>query len=125
MIYVVTILFTLSFVLYSKYQFADEKAGWSNAKGEWHPYGLGMRALLFAALLVYKFFPFDIWDLLVCVALNVLFDIGINIVLDAKLFYTGKTSKLDKMFGSSKWYLYAVLFITSILGKIFIKNKKQ
>ena len=125
MIYVVTILFTLAFVFYSKYQFDDEKAGWEKSKGLWHKFGFSMRALLFLGLLVYKFFPFSWWDFAICIGLNVIFDIGINIALGVKWFYTGQTSKLDKMFGKSKWFMYAIVIIGSLIGKIFLNNKNK
>lgn len=123
MIYLITILFTLAFVFYSKYQFEDEKAGWAAAKSKWHPFGMAMRTLLFAALICNWFFPFDWWDLILCGIINIiLFDIGINIIaLKVKWNYCGKTSAIDKNLGELKWYIYAVLLVTSILLKLMLK----
>jgi hypothetical protein len=127
MIYLISILFTLAFIIYSKYQFDDEKAGWNNSKGKWHPYGFIMRVLFFVGLLVYKYFPFDYWDLLIAGAINIiLWDIGINVfALKVKWNYEGETSSTDKKLGKSKWYVYACMLIGSITGKIFSKNKNK
>lgn len=127
MIYLVTILFTLAFVFYSKYQFDDEKAGWEKSKGLWHPYGFIMRVLLFAALLVFRYFPFDWWDFGICAVLSiVIWDIGINVfALKVKWNYDGTTSETDKILKDKKWYIYIVFLIGSLVGKIFNKNKNK
>lgn len=126
MIYLVTILFTLSFIFYSKYQFEDEKAGWSLAKSKWHPFGMSMRVLFFAALICSQFFPFDWWDLILAAVINViLIDVGINVIaLHIKWNYEGSTAKTDKLLGKTKWYIYAVTLLGAAILKIF-KNKKH
>lgn len=113
--------------MYSKYQFEDEKAGWSQSKGKWHPYGMIMRLLFFAGLLLYKFFPFDYWDLLLSgVICIILWDVGINVfALRVKWDYVGKTDNIDKKVGKIKWYIYIVMLISSIFGKIFVKRKNK
>lgn len=127
MIYLVTLLFTISFIVYSKFQFDDEKAGWAYSKGRWHPFGLIMRVLFFAALLVFKYFPFDWWDLAIAGIINIiLWDIGINVyALKTRWNYDGNSSQYDKTFGNKKWYIYTVILIGSVLGKIFSKNKNK
>lgn len=125
MIYLVTILFTISFIFYSKFQFEDEKAGWTASKSEWHPFGMAMRILFFGALILFKYFPFDWCDLILCGVINIiLFDIGINVIaLHVKWNYEGVTSVLDKSIGKIKWYVYALLLVSSALMKI-LKRKK-
>jgi hypothetical protein len=126
MVYLITILFTVCSVFYTKFQFEDEKAGFENSKGKWHPFRLAMAVLLFAALLVDRYFPFDYWDLAICAGLNVLFDLGVNkFALHVKWFYNGETAKTDKIFGKFKWYGYAVVIVASIIGKIISKNKNK
>lgn len=126
MIYLVTILFTLAFIFYSKFQFEDEKAGWTVAKSEWHPFGMAMRILFFVGLILSKYFPFDWWDLILCGVINIiLFDIGINVIaLHVKWNYIGNTSEIDKKFGNAKWYIYAAILISSTIFKIF-KHKSK
>lgn len=127
MIYLITILFTICFVIYTKYQFDDEKAGWIKSKGQWHIWGFFMRLLFFAGLLVFKYFPFDWWDLLIAGVINIIiWDIGINVfALNVRWYYVGETSKIDKMIERLKFYVYGIALFISVIGKIFFKNKKQ
>jgi len=126
MIYLVTLLYTFCSVFYTKFQIEDEKAGFENSKGRWHPFRLAMAVLLFAALLVYQYFPFDKWDFIICIGLNVLFDMGVNkFALHVKLFYNGETAKLDRIFGKFKWYGYAVILAASITGKIIAYYRRK
>lgn len=126
MIYLVTILYTVCSVFYTKFQFEDEKVGFEKAKGKWHPFRLAMAVLLYGGLLVGKYFSFDLWDFALCAGLNVIFDLGVNkFALHVKWFYNGETAKTDKIFGKYKWYGYAVVLAASIIGKIFSKNKNN
>lgn len=125
MIYLVTIFFTICFVLNYYYQFEEEKVGFSNEKCKWHPYGMAMRVLLFVSLVTYHYFPFDKWDFLICIGLNIILDLGLNIALGVRLFYTGQTTKIDKVFGKAKWYMYAIILIGSLIGKIIFSKKNK
>lgn len=122
MIYIVTILFTIAFVFYSKYQFEEQRTKIYN--GKWHPWGMAMRILFFAGLILYKFFPFDWWDVLLSGVINViLFEIGINVVaLHVKWNYNGTTSAIDMKVGKVKWYVYAISLVAAIVLKTFKKK---
>lgn len=109
MIYLITSLFTLAFVYYSKYQFINGRAG------KWHMYGATMRALMFTPFLLPKSaFP----DIVLAGVINcILFDVGINLIALHKPWnYTGTTSEWDKL-GQAKWYLYGALLILAIIYK--------
>ena len=110
------LLFTTAFILYSKWQFIDDRGG---VEGKWHPYGLIMRALvIFLPILVNDISLQDVFlSGMLCV---IWWDIGINIIaLNQKWWYVGTTAKWDKLFNKrTKWILYGTLLISSILLKI-------
>lgn len=116
MIYITSILFTLAFVFYSKYQFADDKVAINS--GKWHPFGMFMRGLFFVAIYINTLLPVVWEDFLLASSINILlFEMGINLIaLNQKLFYRGYTSKLDQKLGQTKWILmFAFLLITIII----------
>jgi len=121
MIYLVTILFLSSFVLYQKYQFINGRSG------QWHTYGLIMGIFFFVGLYIYKYFPFHWTDMVLCVAIYaVLYPIGINVIaLKQKWNYIGTTSEFDKKFGKKQWWVYFSVLIFSIVLKIIYVSKKS
>lgn len=121
MIYVVTILFNLCFVLYSKFQF-QERAGKSH--GKWHIYGFLMRTLMFFGIAINAFFPIhvDKKDILLAGAINVIvFELLINeIALKQNIFYIGTEAGFDTKLGFWKWVVCAALLIAGLAIKIFL-----
>lgn len=117
MIYLLTILYTLSDVMYSKYQFIDGRTG------AWHAWRLVRVIVFFAALLCYQYFPFQWEDIIVCGVINAaLFDIGINVIaLQMPVFYVGNTSGLDITFKKVKWFVYVCAAIAALVLKFIIK----
>ncbi len=117
MIYILSIIFTLSFVYYTKWQFVDERGG---EAGKWHPLGMVMRLLMFVTPFAMQYFPASWQDYLLSGAINVfLWDILINkIALGVDWFYIGATSELDKKQGSRKWFIYFMLIAVSLLLKL-------
>jgi hypothetical protein len=118
MIYLTSILFTLLFVYYSKYQFQDQR----KRNFEWKKFGASMRVLFFVSCFLVQFFQSDWKDYLLAGSINILlFEIGINVIaLQMPIFYNGTTGVLDKKLKSTKWYLMFVLLILSIILKIFL-----
>jgi len=117
MIYILSILFTLLFVLYSKWQFSDDRG---LSSGKWHPYGMLMRALAILTPFLCSIYP-NIWkDYLVAGALNiVLWELLINkIALETKWFHVGTTSVLDVKFGKGKWYIYFGFLLLTIIIRL-------
>lgn len=116
MIYPLTILFTLCFVFYSKYQFEDVREGWERAKGKWHPYGAVMRALPFAI----AFIETDWKDVVLAGVISIIiFEIGINVIaLKKEWNYVGSTAKSDRMFGKYKWYGMVALLIAAVVIRV-------
>ncbi len=107
-VYVITILYTLAFVFYSKYQFEDKKV---DAKNKWHVFGLIMR-LIFISSWQDIFFA--------AVISEILFEIGINVIaLKQKVFYVGGTSVWDKTLKIWKWVLLGTLIPLAIGFKIY------
>ena len=118
MIYIVSILFTLAFIMYSKYQFADFK---TNPYRKWKPYGMAMRALFFIGCFSCFHFGNSWQDYLLAGSINILlWEWGINVIaLNApSILYVGTTGKIDKAVGKYKWWAMAGLIIISIIIKI-------
>lgn len=119
--YLYNILFTFLFVMYTKYQFIDEKLGFAHSKGGWHKYGLAMRVFAYIAPFVGFFtIPATNWkDWLLCAAMLWPFwDIGINkFALGMPALYNGSTSTMDKKFKGIKWIAYAIFLIAAIIFK--------
>ncbi len=107
MIYLITCLFTIFFVYYSKYQFINGRAG------NWHLFGLLMRITVFIPFFLGSV---RLTEILLAVAINApLFDIGINLIaLKQKWNYVGTTSTLDQTFGKIKWYIYLVALLVAV-----------
>jgi hypothetical protein len=115
MIYFLTILFTLSFVLYSKWQFIDDRGGPS---GKWHPYGMIMRALaVITPYLAANYGSTDWKNYLLIGSINiVLWEIAINVIaLGQKWWHVGTTAKFDIKLKSWKWVVYFGLLITALI----------
>lgn len=121
MIYLGSILFTLCFALYFKWQNQDEYDGtfsYNKNDKKWHFYGAGMRFLFFATLLYYSIFPpLLIKDVILATVISMpLYDIFINIfALKKPIFYPGSSSSYDKFLGKFKWVLYLLLIIGSLV----------
>ena len=115
MIYIITCLFTMAFVYYSKYQFINGRAG------KWHMYGATMRMLMFLPFLLPKS---SIPDIVLAGVINcILFDVGINLIaLNKPWYYTGSTNDIDNIVGKGKWYIYGILLILAITLKFFYKD---
>lgn len=118
MIYIVSCLFTLLFVLYSKYQF---KHALDRKTYEWKKFGASMRAVFFISCYLIQLFPASWKDYLLAGSINILlFEIGINVIaLDMPIFYNGTTGMLDKKLKSTKWYLMFGLLLLSIIIKLY------
>lgn len=117
MIYLLSILFTLTFVLYTKWQFSDDRG---LSSGKWHPYGMLMRALAILTPFLCTLYP-NVWkDYLLAGALNiVLWELLINkIALNTKWFHIGTTSALDVKFGRAKWYIYFTFLLLTIIIRL-------
>lgn len=117
MIFLLSILFTVLFVYYTKYQLKNPKTG------KWHTKGFLMRGCFFLAFL----FPatyLDIFGALILSAIT--FDIGINLIaLDSSKrkipwYYTGQESWIDRNIGQAKWYIYGILLATFITLKFIL-----
>jgi hypothetical protein len=114
-----TIAFTLAFVLYSKYQFADDRG---ESIGKWHIYGFLMRAVQYISLVAV------VWDLtswqdklLIPAIAELVWEIGINrIALRKKWNYIGMTATFDKKLGKSKFYILIGIVVVLIVLKIFL-----
>ena len=111
------ILFTLSFVLYSKWQFSDDRG---LSQGKWHPYGAMMRILAVVTPLVCGFVNITWEDYLLIGIINILvWEIGINVIaLGVKWWYIGFTAKSDMRLGKMKWVFMGALLITGILIRV-------
>jgi hypothetical protein len=115
MIYLLSILFTIAFVYYTKWQFKSSRTG------KWHNYGLIMRLLAITSPFIGQFFKISWQDLLLASSINIiLWDVLINrIALKVKWSYVGFTSKLDVYLGKRKWVLYLILLITTLIIKAY------
>lgn len=119
--YLYNIVFTFLFVMYTKYQFIDEKLGFAHSKGLWHKYRLAMQVMAYIGPFIGFFVIPDTnyKDWLLCAAILWPFwDIGINILaLGMPAFYDGSTSSMDKKLKGIKWFAYAVILIVAIVIK--------
>lgn len=117
MIYLLSILFTLCFVFYSKYQFQDLK---NTRNTKWKTWGVLMRTLFFISTFLLQLFPNSWQDYLLAGSINILlFEIGINVIaLNAPVFWKGYSGKLDIYLGNKKWFLIFALILTSLIIKI-------
>ena len=120
MIYAVSIISTILFVFYSKWQFSDDRG---ETSGRWHGWGLAMRASTFVGAFTMQYFSSTWQDYLLAGAICCLvWEIGINVVaLAVKWYHVGTTSKMDIKFRKYHWILYFVLLGGAIIIKIFIK----
>ena len=118
MIYITSIIFTLLFIFYSKYQF---KHAIDRNTYDWKKYGASMRAFIFISCYLMQLFPASWRDYLLAGSINILlFEIGINVIaLDMPIFYNGTTGMLDKKLKSTKWYLMFGLLLLSIIIKLY------
>ena len=118
MIYFLSVLFTLTFVLYTRWQFSDDRG---LSSGKWHPYGMIMRMLVIISPFVCGLYPNDWKDYLVAGALNiVLWELAINkIALQMKWFYVGTTSSLDIKLGKAKWFIYFGFLLLALIIRLF------
>lgn len=113
MIYPLSILFTLIFVLYSKWQFSEVRG---ESEGKWHPYGMIMRWMLFLTPFVMQYFPNNWKDYLLAGAINIiLWEFGINkLALNKHLLYKGK---IDEKLGKKKWWIYFGFLLLTLIIK--------
>lgn len=120
MIYILSIICTLLWVVYQKWQFIDDKGGVS---GKWHLWGALLRASLFLFGYLLQKYPSTWKDYLLSGAICiVLFEVGINIIaLNQKWNYVGFTSEFDKKLSIYKWVIMGVFLVTALIIKIFIK----
>lgn len=120
--YILSTIFTWCFVMYSRYQFKDERKIDGKEHDQWHPWGAWARALFYLMPLICMIGKPDWKDILLMIAINLpLFDIGINVVaLDQSVFYVGKTAGTDKKIGMWKWPIYLLFLIGSIIVKIYV-----
>ena len=114
MIYILSILFTVAFVYYSKWQFVNGRAG------KWHVYGFLMRALAIFTPFIVQYFSATWQDYLLAGTINILlWELLINkVALNVDWFHTGTTSTLDKTLGKLKWIIYTIPLITACIIKI-------
>lgn len=123
LIYLTSILFTIAFAMYTKYQFEDVKAGWATAKRKWHPWGAFIRVLFFAGIIAEHVYPSGWKDILLAgVICIILWDILINVVaLHVAWDYNGTTATTDKKLGKIKWFVYGGLLLAAIILKFTFK----
>ena len=119
MIYIISIIFTLLFVIYSKWQFSDDRA---ETSGKWHGWGMAMRITFFIGCFLVQKFPASWQDYLLAGSISIIaWEIGINMIaLLQKWYYVGATAEFDKKLGMKKWLLMGIVLIITILIKIFI-----
>lgn len=116
MIYLISlsVLFTLSFVFYSKWQFIDGR------RGRWHFWGAIMRALPLIIAFLVQYLNVTWKDFLLAGSINIiLWELLINkIALKTNWLHIGTTSYLDLKLGKWKWLIYSIPLITSIIIKL-------
>lgn len=114
MIYLISFLFTLFFVYYTKHQLINPKSG------KWHTKGFLMRGCFFLAFL----FPSDIINIIGALLISAItFDIGINIIaLKTAWYYVGKESYIDRTIGKKKWWIYGILLIIFLIYKLWLQQ---
>ncbi len=120
MIYITSMIFTLVFVIYSKWQFSDDRG---ETQGKWHTSGMIMRAGSILAPFLSQLRPDDWQDYFLAGVLNIiLWEILINIIaLKQPWNYQGKTAKWDIKLDKWEWWLYTALLSIAISVKILIK----
>lgn len=118
MIYIISCLFTILFVYYSKYQFKDIKPLRNTT---WKSYGVSMRILFFIGCFLCQLFNSTWQDYLLAGSINILlFEIGINLIaLNTKIFHIGTTSEFDKTLGKYKWYVMFTLLLITLNLKLW------
>lgn len=118
MIYIVSIIFTVVFVIYQKWQFIDDCGGVS---GKWHKWGALLRVILFGGGYLLQKFPSTWQDYIFAASINILmWEILINIVaLKQHWWYNGSTASFDKILGQYKWIIMVLLIVICSLIKIF------
>lgn len=112
MIYLLSILFTLAFIMYQKHQFNDLV---KVRDLRWKTWANVIRGIFFFQFLLPV--QADWKDVFLSISVcALLFEFGYNkIVLKVDLFYNGKTSYFDSL-GKLKWIIIFVsLFISSLL----------
>ena len=118
MIYIISILFTISFVFYQKHQFIDLK--WKRDTG-WKFWANVMKVTLLAGCYVSQFMPSAWQDYILSLAIcSLVFELGYNkIAINKEWLYVGASSHFDKL-GKWKWIILLVFLIISITIKIFL-----
>lgn len=114
MIYLLSILFTILFLLYQRYQFRDMKY---NRNTTWKTYGWFMKALVIVACYVMQYFTCTWQDCLLTGVISwILFELGYNkiVLKGANLFYVGQSSVQDNTLKKWKWVVMAASLILSI-----------
>lgn len=121
MIYAVSIISTLIFVFYSKWQFSDDKG---ENSGRWHPFGMAMRLATFIGGYLLQHYSISTWQdyLLSGSICMVVWEIGINLIaLAQKWNYIGGTAKTDIKFRKYHWLIYFGFLGIAILIRIFVR----
>lgn len=120
MIYGLSILATIVFVVYSKWQFSDDRG---DTSGKWHPWGMGLRILLFVIPYIMQHYPASKKDYFLAGAICMIaWEIGINLIaLAQKWYYVGTTAKTDIKFRKYHWLFYFGFLFVAILIRIFVK----
>ena len=120
MIYVLSVLFTTLFVYYTKHQLHDL---WKKRNTKWKTFGWGMRVIFVVGCFLMQQFPATWQHYLLASILSIAwFDIGINLIaLKEKWHYVGTTSKWDRIVGKKKWWIYAILVLSSLVIIIFVE----
>ena len=121
MIYPLSILFTTLLVLYSKWQFSDDRG---LSQGKWHPYGLLARVVFGVTAYISSIYPSPLPDyILSCVINVILWDIGLNMIaLKKEWDYVGEESYWDKKVGRHKWKVYGWLLAVATLFKLLYER---
>lgn len=120
MIYLLSLISTFLFVVYSKWQFSDDRG---ETSGKWHPWGLMLRGSIPVSCFIMQHFPAP-WQsyLLACALCGLAWEIGINIIaLKQPWNYVGKTSKIDIATRKYHWILFFGFVGVALLIKIFVK----
>ncbi len=116
-IYFLSIVFTLLFVIYQKWQFSDDRG---KTQGKWHTYGMFLRLWFFIALFVTKYYPSEMEDFVLAGAINiVLWEVGVNIFsLNEKWNHVGTTSVIDVKLGKKKWWIFFGMLGAAVAFKL-------
>jgi hypothetical protein len=109
------VVYTASWIFYSKYQFAELYAVNSVESNEankmWHLWKAVNQVSFLALGFIYEGWKLGLLSL---VLYWIVFDIGVNVIaLKQKWNYVGRTSAIDKFFGTWGFALKAVLLIAS------------